>query len=290
MRGVLTIRSIWAATACLLVCSVATAQINETPEALDGLDVQEHLNEQLPLETKFTDQNGNVVRLGDFFDGERPVILSLNYSNCPMLCQQQLNGLVMTLREMEPSVGESFQIVSISIDPKETPRRAKDTFKRYYEEYGRAGTADGWHFLVGSARQILAASKATGVQFRYVPERDEYAHIAVAMICTPDGRISRYLYGIQFDEPTLRLSLVEASEGKIGTTIDRVILACFMYDETAGRYGPQAVQIMQLGALTTVLCLVVGLVPFWVFRRRYQAYTNHIHSQHQEGHSPSQAT
>lgn len=276
--------------ACFCLSMTASAQINETPAAVDGLDVEEHLNDQLPLDTKFTDHTGNQVRLGDFFDGEKPVILSLNYSNCPMLCQQQLNGLVATLREMDPSVGEAFQIVSISIDPNETPQRARETRKRYYEEYGRGGTGSGWHFLVGTPKSILAMSKATGVKFRYVPERKEYAHIAVLMLCTPEGRISRYIYGVQFDEPTLRLSLVEASEGKIGTTIDRVILTCFMYDETTGRYGPEAVRIMQLGALTTVLCLIVGLAPFWIYRQKSLANNNHEYSKRTEGHSSSQAT
>lgn len=276
--------------ACFCLSMAASAQINETPAAVDGLDVEEHLNDQLPLDTKFTDHTGNQVRLGDFFDGEKPVILSLNYSNCPMLCQQQLNGLVATLREMDPSVGEAFQIVSISIDPNETPQRARETRKRYYEEYGRGGTGSGWHFLVGAPKSILAMSKATGVKFRYVPERKEYAHIAVLMLCTPEGRISRYIYGVQFDEPTLRLSLVEASEGKIGTTIDRVILTCFMYDETTGRYGPEAVRIMQLGALTTVLCLIVGLAPFWIYRQKSLANNKHEYSKRTEGYSSSQAT
>lgn len=290
MRGGNIVRAIWAAWVCLLIGTSAYAQINETPAAVDGLDVEEHLNEQLPLDTRFTDHTGNVIRLGDIFDGEHPVILSLNYSNCPMLCQLQLNELVATLREMEPSVGESFQVVSISIDPNETPERAKATRKRYYEEYGREGTGSGWHFLVGSPKSILTIANATGFKFRYVPERKEYAHIAVLMLCTPDGRISRYLYGVQFDEPTLRLSLVEASEGKIGTTIDRVILTCFMYDETTGRYGPEAVNIMRLGAFTTVLCLIVGLVPFWILRHRKQAPNQENYSPHQEGNTPSQAT
>ncbi|RCS54795.1 SCO family protein [Bremerella cremea] len=271
MRGAKLVRTIWAACVCLFCCTLANAQINETPKALEDLTVDEHLNDQLPLDTKFTDHTGNVVRLGDFFDGEKPVILSLNYSNCPMLCQQQLNGLVATLREMKPSVGEDFQIVSISIDPEETPQRARETRKRYYDDYDRSGTGSGWHFLVGSPKSILTMSQATGVKFRYVPEQKEYAHIAVLMLCTPEGRISRYIYGIQFDEPTLRLSLVEASQGKIGSTIDQVILTCFMYDETSGRYGPQAVKIMRLGAFATVFCLVIGLTPFWIFRRRRAA-------------------
>lgn len=268
MRGLGKFRQTWAVACCLVFTTSVLAQLNETPEAVDGLGVTEHLNEKLPLDTRFTDDRGALIRLGDYFDGEKPVILSLNYSNCPMLCQQQLNGLVRTLSEMDASVGEDFHLVSISIDPRESHQKASRTRLRYYQEYDRPGTADGWHFLVGDATSIVAVAKATGFQFRYVPERKEYAHTAVLMICTPDGRISRYIYGVQFDEPTLRLSLVEASEGKIGSTVDQIILTCFMYDETAGRYGPQAFRLMQLGAFTTVTCLAIGLIPFWVLRRK----------------------
>lgn len=268
MRGLGTFRWAWAVIFCLALATSVKAQIDETPDAVDGLGVTEHLNELLPLDTPFTDDRGALIRLGDYFDGKKPVILSLNYSNCPMLCQQQLNGLVRTLSEMDASVGEDFHVVSISIDPRESYQKASKTRMRYYQEYDRPGTANGWHFLVGEAKSIMAVAKATGFQYRYVPERKEYAHNAVLMLCTPDGRISRYLYGVQFDEPTLRLSLVEASEGKIGTTVDQIILTCFMYDESSGRYGPQAVRLMQLGAFTTVTCLVVGLTPFWLLRRR----------------------
>ncbi len=268
MRGLRKFRWTWAVYFCLVFTISVQAQLNETPEAVDGLGVTEHLNEKLPLDTRFTDDRGALIRLGDYFDGDKPVILSLNYSNCPMLCQQQLNGLVRTLGEMDASVGEDFHVVSISIDPRESHQKASKTRMRYYQEYDRPGTADGWHFLVGDATSIMAVAKSTGFQYRYVPERKEYAHTAVLMICTPDGRISRYIYGVQFDEPTLRLSLVEASEGKIGSTVDQIILTCFMYDETAGRYGPQAFRLMQLGAFTTVTCLAIGLIPFWVLRRR----------------------
>lgn len=288
MRGFGTFRWTWAVIFCLALAPSVQAQIDETPDAVDGLGVTEHLNEVLPLDTRFTDDRGALIRLGDYFDGEKPVILSLNYSNCPMLCQQQLNGLVRTLSEMDASVGEDFHVVSISIDPRESYQKASETRMRYYQEYDRPGTADGWHFLVGDVTSIMAVAKATGFQYRYVPERKEYAHTAVLMLCTPDGRISRYIYGVQFDEPTLRLSLVEASEGKIGTTVDQIILTCFMYDETAGRYGPQAVRLMQLGAFTTVACLAIGLIPFWVLRRRT---TNaKLDSNTMDGHLPSSAT
>ena len=290
MRGLGTFRWTWAVIFCLALATSAQAQLDETPDAVDGLGVTEHLNDLLPLNTPFTDDRGALIRLGDYFDGEKPVILSLNYSNCPMLCQQQLNGLVRTLSEMDASVGEDFHVISISIDPRESHQKASKTRMRYYQEYDRPGTADGWHFLVGDVTSIMTVAEATGFQYRYVPERKEYAHTAVLMLCTPDGRISRYIYGVQFDEPTLRLSLVEASEGKIGTTVDQIILTCFMYDETAGRYGPQAIRLMQLGAFTTVACLAIGLIPFWVFRRRTTNGNAKLDSHTMDGHLPSSAT
>ena len=290
MRGSEAIRSIVAVTICLAITSSVLAQLNETPAAVDGLGVTEHLNEQLPLDTRFTDDRGQSVTLGDFFDGKRPVILSLNYSNCPMLCQQQIGGLVSTLRQMNESVGKDFQLVSISIDATETPKRAAETRRRYYQEYDRPGTAGGWHFLVGSGKSILNVAKATGFQYRYVPERKEYAHPAVLMLCTPDGRISRYIYGVQFEEATLRLSLVEASQGKIGKTVDQLILFCFHYDETSGNYSPNAVRLMQLGGFATVTCLAIGLIPFWVLRRRSTSHTGDRSPQPDIANIPTQAT
>lgn len=249
----------------LLLIAVASGNLlaNEVRE-LDGLDVTEHLNDELPLRTVFKDDTGNAVRLGEYFDGSKPVILSLNYSNCPQLCQLQLNGLVDALQEMEGDAGRDFQVVSISIDPSETTSKARETKQKYVKLYDRAGTGNGWHFLVGSGNSIASVAKATGFRYRYIPEKNEFAHPAVLMLCTPDGRISRYLYGIEFDVSTLRLSLVEASEGKIGKTVEHFLLYCFDYDETSGRYAPVAVKIMKFGAGVTVACLLIGLVPYWV--------------------------
>lgn len=222
----------------------------------------------LPLDARFKDDRGQVVDLRDYFDGEMPVILSLNYSDCPMLCQQQLNGLVAVLKELNSNAGQDYRVVSISIDPRETVARARQTKEKYFREYGRAGTGNGWNFLVGDIGQITRVAEATGFQYRYVPEQKEYAHAAVLMLCTPQGKISRYLYGIEYDPQTIRLSLVEASEGKIGSPMEQLLLFCFMYDETAGKYGPQAFRIMQLGGMTTVVCLLIGLVPYWLQKRK----------------------
>lgn len=256
------------AAACLLTGRVLPAQIAKSIDALEGVGVEEHLNAVLPLDEQFTNDTGRSIRLQELFDGERPVILSLNYSNCPMLCSLQLNGLIEALQQVQLNVGDDFQLVSVSIDPLETTIRARETKQRYMKDYGRPGTGHGWHFLTGRKDSIDRLAESVGFGYEYIPERKEYAHAAVFMICTPDGRISRYIYGVRFDPQTVRLSLVEAADGKIGTTLDQVLLYCFHYDATAGSYAATAVSIMKVGGGVTVVALLAGLVPWWFRRRR----------------------
>lgn len=254
---------------------VRAAVPGEDPKQLRDLEIIEHSNEKLPLDLTFQDDSGQTVRLGDYFQGNNPVILSMNYSNCPMLCRVQLNGLVEGLDRVVWTAGKEYQVISVSIDPTETPEKARETKEKYLKQYGRPESADGWHFLVGDKESIQKLADAIGFQFRYVPERKEYAHPAVLTLCTPDGRISRYMYGIEFPPQTLRLSLVEAGEGKIGTTTDRFLLFCFHYDPSTGAYGPTALNIMKLGGAASMLALLAYLVPHWFFsqrsRRRKQA-------------------
>lgn len=256
------------AAACLLTGRVLPAQIAKSIDALEGVGVEEHLNAVLPLDEQFTNDTGRSIRLQELFDGERPVILSLNYSNCPMLCSLQLNGLIDALQQVQLNVGDDFQLVSVSIDPLETTIRARETKQRYMKDYGRPGTGHGWHFLTGRKDSIDRLAESVGFGYEYIPERKEYAHAAVFMICTPDGRISRYIYGVRFDPQTVRLSLVEAADGKIGTTLDQVLLYCFHYDATAGSYAATAVSIMKVGGGVTVVALLAGLLPWWFRRRR----------------------
>lgn len=254
---------------------VRAAVPGEDPKELRDLTVIEHPNEKLPLDLTFRDDQGKTVRLGDYFQGKNPVILSMNYSSCPMLCRVQLNGLVEGLDRVVWTAGQEYQIISVSIDPTETPEKAHETKEKYLQQYGRPESADGWHFLVGSQENIRQLADAIGFPFRYVPERKEYAHPALLTLCTPDGRISRYMYGIEFPPQTLRLSLVEAGEGKIGTTTDRFLLFCFHYDPSKGAYGPTALNIMKLGGAAMLLALLAYLVPYWLAshrtRRRKQA-------------------
>jgi protein SCO1/2 len=230
---------------------------------LNDVGIEEQRGGQIPLDLPFIDSSGQAVVLHDLFDGTRPVLLTLNYSNCPMLCSLQLDGLFTGLQEMPWALGENFQMVTVSIDPLETPQRAQLTKQKYLKLYGRATAANGWRVLTGKEEHIQRLADAVGFHFQYVPATREYAHAAAAIILTPDGRVSRYLYGVEYDPQTIRLSLVEAGEGKIGSAVDQVLLFCFHYDETKGRYGPAAAALMRTGAALTVLCLGCMLFAFW---------------------------
>lgn len=238
--------------------------IEGLPSEMQGVGIDDKSGDQVPMDLRFKDENGNIVTFGDICDGERPVLLSLNYSDCPMLCGLQLNGLVSSLSEMEWSAGKEFTVVSLSVDPTETTLRAKQTEQKYLKLYGRAGAASGWRFLTGSQKNIRALANAVGFRYKYVPETGEYSHTAAEIVITPSGKISRYLYGVSYDPQTVRLSLVEASEGKVGSPLDQIILYCFHYDETKGRYGPVARRIMSAGAVVTIVALALGLLPVWI--------------------------
>lgn len=235
------------------------------PDELQGVGVDEFAGDKLPLDLKFLDHRGQPVTLGHYFRSNRPVILSLNYSNCPMLCNMQLTGLTTALQELEWSAGKEFQVVSISIDPLETTHRAAQSHQRYLQMYGRPGTGDGWNFLVGRQAEIDRISNALGFRYRYIREKKEYSHPSVFVMCTPDGRISRYVYGVEFAPRTLQLSLVEAGEGVIGTTWDRILLYCLHYNSTAGQYTPAAWKLVRIGGIATLIT-ILGM--WWRFSRR----------------------
>lgn len=258
-------------TAAIVLLWTTTLRAERTepaPEQLQDVGVEEHLDVQLPLELTFIDSNGEEVQLGDLFDGKTPVILTMNYSNCPMLCSLQLNGLFEGLQGVNWDLGKQYRMITIGIDPKETPERAEETKQKYLKIYGRDGAGDGWHCLTGKEADIRKVADAVGFGYSYLPETGEYAHAAVTMVCTPDGHTSRYLYGVEYPAQTVRLALLEASEGKIGTTMDRVLLFCFQYDETRGRYAPSAVKIMKAGGVLTLIFLGALLGIYWVRETR----------------------
>jgi protein SCO1 len=247
----------------------AEDRMEPLPPELKDVGVDERAGEQLPLELAFLNDRGQTVTLRQCLRTNRPAILSLNYSNCPLLCSQQLNGLIASLQKVDWAVGNEFDVISVSIDPLETPERAALTKQKYVELYGRRETAGGWKFLVGSSSAITRIADAVGFRYQYLRDRREYSHPAVFVMVTPEGRISRYVYGIEFAPQDMKLSLVEASEGKIGTTWDRILLFCLHYDNSTGKYSLAASRLMRAGGVVTLLAItaLVG-VCFWRERRR----------------------
>ena len=254
---------------CVLVLllalpTVAFAQVNQNPEQLEGVGIAEHLDAQVPLDLPFTDENGQAVTLGKYFQPGRPVILTLNYYECPMLCTVQLNELVKALRGMDWTPGQQFEIVTVSFNPQETPTLARLKKQNYLKEYGRVEAAPGWHFLTGRQDHIRRLTETVGFNYRWDEASQQYVHAAVAIVLSPQGRVSRYLKSIAYDPSTLRLSLTEAKEGKNRSTVDEVLLFCFHYDAAAGRYTLAATNIVRAGGVLTVLILGTYLVTAWV--------------------------
>ena len=254
----------------LLSLSPATAQLaaynqtptyskpaSENPFANIGLD--QLLNQQLPLTLSFRDETGKMVQLGDYFD-EKPVILSFAYYDCPMLCTLVINGLIRTLRTLSFSAGTEFNIVTVSFNPKDTPPMAAIKRQTSLQSYSRKGAENGWHFLTGDEKTIQQLTQAVGFRYAYDENTQQYQHPTGIMILTPDGKLSRYFYGIEYAPRDVRLGLIEASAGKIGSPVDQVLLLCFHYDPTTGKYGLIITRALQLGGLATMLALGVFML------------------------------
>jgi protein SCO1 len=254
------------------------------PARLEKVDVIERPGVNIPLDTEFVDSSGATVRLRDYFDGKRPVLLTFNYSNCPMLCSIQLNHLVAGLRGIDKTAGQEFEIVTLSIDPAELPERAAESKLRYLGDYGRPEAAKGWHFLTSPTATRVVAD-AVGFEYGYNEARKEWVHAAAVILATPDGRVARYLYGLDYTPQTLELSLIEASDGNIASTLDRILLYCFHYDESEGNYAPVAMNIMRVGAGLTALALGIVLATFWAAERRKK-----LRSAHKDTLSPTAAS
>lgn len=233
------------------------------PKEAEGIQIEEKIDAALPLRARFVDEQGKEVELGDFFDGRRPVILTLNYYRCPMLCGAQLNGFLDALRQMKWTAGGQFRIVTVSFDPLEGPPLARAKKENYIREYGRPEATRGWHFLTGNVENIRALTQAVGFNYKWVPEREEWAHSAALILLTPDGRVARYLGGVAYDPNVLRLSLVEASEGRVGSLADQFFMWCFHYDPKLGRYTATAKNIMAMGGASTILVLGLVLLTYW---------------------------
>ncbi len=238
----------------------ATAQVqnNTLPAALEGVAFEQRLGDGLPLDAEFIDASGRTVALGDYF-GERPVVIALVYYECPMLCNLVLNGLVASLRAVDFDPGSEFDVIAVSFDPREKAALAASKKANYVESYGREGTEDGWHFLTGDEVSIARLTEAVGFSYRFDDVSEEFAHSAGIVVATPDGRVARYFYGVEYPPRDLRLGLVEASENTIGSFADQVLLYCFHYDAVAGRYSFATLTAVRIGGVLTVLTLLTFL-------------------------------
>jgi protein SCO1/2 len=245
----------------------AWAHDEERPQApglLGAIAFEQLLNEPVPLDLAFRDEAGAAVRLGDYF-GQKPVILTLNYYQCPMLCPLALEGLARSLRVLAFTAGEQFEVVTVSIDPGETPALAAAAKGRYIRDYGRPGAADGWHFLTGEASAIARLTEAVGFRYGYDADKEQYAHAAGLAVLTPQGKLARYFYGVEFSPRDLRLALVETASGTIGSPVDQLLLYCYHYDPATGRYSLVVTRALQVAGVATMLVLAGFMVV--MFRR-----------------------
>jgi protein SCO1 len=235
---------------------------NTKPPRLENVGLDQRLDAQVPPDLIFRDDTGKVVKLGDYF-GRKPLILNLVYFNCTMLCGEALAGLSSAMRLVKFDVGNEFDVVTVSFDPRETPEMAAAKKKDFVARYGRASAASGWHFLTGQPESINALTKAVGFQYQYDEKINQYAHATAIMVLTPQGRISRYFYGVDFPPKDLRMGLVEASQGKIGNAVDAVLLYCYHYNPESGKYGAMVGNILRLAAAATILLLGGLLFILW---------------------------
>ena len=235
------------------------------PGALQGVGIDQRLNQQVPLNLMFRDEAGRLLPLSTYFQGKKPVILALVYYTCPMLCTEILTGLESSLKAVSFNPGQDFEVVSVSFDPKDTPEAAAAKRQMYLRRYGRQNTANGWHLLTGDEANIKALTDAVGYHYKYDAKTQQFAHASGIMILTPDGKLSRYFYGVEYAPRDLRLGLVEASQDKIGTPVDAILLFCYHYDPATGKYGAVAVKSLRLAGAGFVL--VCGAFLVVAFRR-----------------------
>jgi protein SCO1 len=245
------------------------------PRILEQVGVDQKIGQQVPPELTFRDEAGRDVRLGDFF-GRRPVVLALAYYNCPMLCTQVLNGITGTLRTLDFEPGRDYEVVVVSIDPREGPRLAGQKKATYVDHFGRPGTAAGWHFLTGRDESIRALADAVGFRYKYDPNIDQFAHVAVFEILTPSGVVSKYFYGIEFAPRDVKFALIQSSGNKLGTVADQVLLLCYHYDPASGKYGANIINAVRAGGV--LLMAAFGTFLFVSLRREGQEHRlqNHI--------------
>jgi protein SCO1/2 len=281
-----TIRAVLGAAAigCLLAGSLASAQVSsygdkqegenrgdELPRVLKGVQVSQHLNQQLPMDAQFVDETGKTVRLGDYF-GQKPAILTMVYYNCPMLCSEELDGLTGALEMVKLDPGKDFNVIVISIDPSEGPQLAAKKKAFYLKRYGRPETASGWHFLTGQKPAIDAVSAATGYGYVRVPGPDgtlsQFAHASSIEVVTTDGKLAQYYLGVEYSPKDVLLGLIEASGNKIGSPVANILTYCYHYDPETNRHSLIVARVVQLGGMVTMASL--GGFMFLMFRKDIQ--------------------
>ena len=237
----------------------ADGRMETAPPELQDIGIDEKSGSTIPLDLVFVDETGKPVKLEQYFHHNRPVVMQLSYFGCPMLCTLVSNGLVESLNSLTLTMGQDFEVINVSFDPQETSDLAAMKKKSFLDAYNRPAGAASWHFLTGKRAQIEQLTRAVGFKYKWVEQSRQFSHPAALMILTPDGKLSRYLYGVKYDPRTLRLSLVEAGQGKIGTTVDRILLTCFHYDAYAGKYTATAMGIMRIAGVLTVIAIGAGI-------------------------------
>lgn len=241
----------------------------QMPGPLASVAFEQRLDQALPLDVPFVDEDGREVTLGRFF-GRRPVVLAFVYYECPMLCNQVLNGLTSALAVLDETVGRDFDVVAISFDARETPLQAAAKRKAYLERYARAEAAEGWHFLTGSEASIQAVTRAAGFRYAWDPRTEQFAHASGIVVATPEGRLSRYFFGIEYAPRDVQFALIDSSNGRIGGLAERVVLYCYHYDPAAGTYAFDAMRAVRIGGALTLVA-VVGFVVVSLRRERREA-------------------
>ncbi len=260
--------SITAALVLLLAAASAAAQSDvpgvnpkagvpssQMPAVLSQVSYEQRLDQRLPLDLPFTDEDGRAVKLGDYF-GTKPVVLAFVYYECPMLCTQVLNGLTTSLSVLEQTVGREFDVIAISFDPRETPALASGKKKSHLDRYGRPQSAPGWHFLTGDEASIRAVTAAAGFRYVWDDATQQFAHPSGIIVATPDGRLARYFFGIEYAPRDVKFALMESSEGRIGSAIDQLLLYCYHYDPATGSYGFVAMGAVRVGGAVTLAALL----------------------------------
>ena len=237
------------------------------PDILAKVGVDQKLNSQVPLDLVFRDESGRQIRLGDYF-GKKPVVLTLVYFECPMLCTQVLNGAVAAMKMLTFTIGDEYDVVTVSFNPKETPALAQTKKTTYVAKYGRPPATTGWHFLTGDQPAIAALADAVGFRYTFDPTTQQYVHASAIMVLTPQGRVSKYFYGIDYPPNDLRLGLIEASNGKIGTAVDQLLLYCYHYDPHTGKYSMMVLNVLRLAGVATVALIGGFIAVMWSRDRR----------------------